>query len=94
MADIVNAQATGYDKLDTLKKVHEKILKELNQEISDTKGLLGEKNGFYADSTCKKITILLETLEKEILPEIKDSFTATEKSITSMEGILMNNDYL
>lgn len=94
MADIVNGQVTGYEKLDTLKTVHENILKELKQEISDTKGLMGEENGFYADSTCAKITTLLDTLENEILPSIEQSFTSTEKSITSMEDNLVDNDYL
>lgn len=94
MADIVNGQVTGYDKLDTLTTVHKNILKELKQEISDTKGLLGEENGFYADSTCKKITTLLDTLEKDILPTIEQSFASTEKSITSMESNLVDQDYL
>lgn len=94
MADIVNGQVSGYDKLDSLKTVHNSIMNELKKEIANTKGLLGEENGFYVSSTCKKITTLLEVLENVILPSIEESFATTEKSITQMVDILVKNDYL
>ena len=69
-------------------------MNELKKEIADTKGLLGDENGFYVNSTCKKITMILGILENNILPSIEESFATTEKSITQMADILVKNDYL
>lgn len=93
MANNVNGQSSGYDKMDTLNTVHATLLAELKQEIKDIRELVGKGKGFYVESTCKKINTLIDSLEKQILPTLEKSFEASEKSVVSMEKILTNNDY-
>ena len=92
MADVVNGQSTGYDKLDKLKEIHSTLLNELKREIEDTKGMVGDGKGFHVEETSKKIITLLEALETQILPTIEQSFRTTEKSVLSMERMLIEND--
>lgn len=93
MANNVNGQSSGYDKMDTLSTVHTTLLAELKQEIKDTRELVGKDKGFYVEGTCKKINTLIDSLEKQILPTLEKSFEASEKSVVSMERILISNDY-
>lgn len=93
MANNVNGQSSGYDKMDTLNALHATLLAELKQEIKDTRELVGKGKGFYVESTCKKINTLIDSLEKQILPTLEKSFEASEKSVVSMERILTGNDY-
>lgn len=92
MANIVNGQASAYDTLDQLKGVHAKILAEMEKELADIRGIIGKENGFYADSTCKKINTILDSFEKQIFTEIKSSFEISEKSVESMEKMLIGAD--
>lgn len=93
MAKKVNGQESAYKKLDTLKSVHSTLLTELKKEIKDTKELVGKDNGFYVESTCKKINTLINSLEKQILPTLEKTFESSEKSVVSMEKVLTQNDY-
>lgn len=93
MANNINGQSSAYDKMDTLKAVHTALLAELRQEIKNTKELVGIDKGFYVESTCKKINTLIDSLEKQILPTLEKSFETSEKSVISMERMLISEDY-
>ena len=47
MAKIVIAKETAYAQLDRLKTLHTSIMREIKQEIKETKALVKKKEGFY-----------------------------------------------
>lgn len=93
MADIVNAQDAGYSKLDLLVDIHDDILTELQAEIESIKNLIGEGNGFYAESTCNKINTLLDSVDNQMFSGIKDAFSRSEKAVSTMENMLKSEDH-
>lgn len=92
MGKVVNAQASAYSKLDQLSTIHKTILFEISRELLDIKKILGEKNGFYATDTNKKINSLIDTLEKELIPQLKTTFESSEKKLSKMEEVLKESD--
>lgn len=92
MAKLVNAQEEAYSELDKLKNIHTAVLKEIRNELKDTKNLVGEKSGFQIEKTSKKVKALVEAYEEQILSNLEQAFGISEKSVQTMEEMLIEND--
>lgn len=92
MAKLVNAQEEAYSELDKLKNIHTAVIKEIDRELEKTKNLVGEKNGFQIEKTSKKVKALVEAYEEQILSNLEKAFEISEKSVGTMEKMLIEKD--
>ena len=94
MAKIVIAKETAYAQLDRLKTLHTSIMREIKQEIKETKALVKKEEGFYVKDVSGVVKDLLGLYEKEVLSKLTESFSVTEKAVASMEKLINDEDKL
>lgn len=94
MAKIVIAKETAYVQLDRLKTLHTSIMREIKQEIKETKALVKKEEGFYVKDVSGVVKDLLGLYEKEVLAKLTESFSVTEKAVASMEKLINDEDKL
>lgn len=92
MAKLVNAQEEAYRELDKLKNIHTAVIREIQRELEKTKNLVGEKSGFQIEKTSKKVKALVEAYEEQIFSNLEQAFEISEKSVQSMENMLIEKD--
>lgn len=94
MANKVQAEKGTYDKLDTLKKLHGELLKEISDEIAQTRSFVGTEKGFYSPQVSENTKAMLDVLEQKIVKQLKENFECSEKSIKDMEAKLKEEDHI
>lgn len=93
MAKTICANREAYDKAASLKRIHSSIYRELQRELASVKALTAQNGGFYAEHTSRKINTLVNSMEQQILPRLKQDFDTSEKRLESMEQVLKEKDY-
>lgn len=70
--------------------IHETVMQQMTNYISELNELIIPKGGFHADLISEKVKLLLQSFENDVFPQLESTFNETEKSI-KMFGDRLND---
>ena len=76
---MIALQVDEYEYLiNEMSELHETSLEFIQMYIKEVNSLLVEGDGFHADMISKKIELVLQTLQKQVIPNLEATFSRTE----------------
>ena len=70
--------------------IHETVMQQMTNYISELNELIIPEGGFHADLISEKVKLLLQSFENDVFPQLESTFNETEKSI-KMFGDRLND---